>query len=318
MKPASIISLVIAVLLVVVGLVSCFIAQNMAKANGEYLFAEDRGADSVYTVDLTDSEISKIELIAAKVQVNIYGRQEKSYIEFVNFRENYYSISNANRVLSFDEIPDVKSMLKFWENGFSFKGMRYIFNFNNTVDENRDKVINVYLTSDKDIKIFDIKSDNLTLNISGMTTGTDYNITTKNAVINGDVVRTSSALSINSGEKDTPADKVDMKLSTALIQYVNINAKELSLTTDKFRCAGKADITSESGSISIGTISQIDAISLDLTTSTGRIILDNSEVMSPYKHSVSENSQGEIAITTDSSDITVFRSATDSTTERES
>ena len=76
MKPASIISLVIAVLLIVVGLVSCFIAQNMAKANGEYLFAEDRGADSVYTVDLTDSEISKIELIASKVQVNIYGRQE--------------------------------------------------------------------------------------------------------------------------------------------------------------------------------------------------------------------------------------------------
>ena len=317
MKPASIISLVIAVLLIVVGLVSCFIAQNMAKANGEYLFAEDRGADSVYTVDLTDSEISKIELIASKVQVNIYGRQEKSYIEFVNFRENYYSISNANRVLSFDEIPDVKSMLKFWENGFSFKGMRYIFNFKNTVDESRDKVINVYLTSDKDIKIFDIKSDNLTLNVSGMTTGTDYNITTKNAVINGDVIRTSSALSINSGENTSPADKVDIKLSTALIQYVNINANELNLTTDKFRCAGKADITSESGSISIGTISQIDGISLDLTTNSGRIVLDNSEVMSPYKHSVSENSQGEIAITTDSSDITVFRSATDTTTDSE-
>ena len=138
-------------------------------------------------------------------------------------------------MLSFDEIPDVKSMLKFWENGFSFKGMRYIFNFNNTVDESRDKVINVYLTSDKDIKIFDIKSDNLTLNLSGMTTGTDYNITTKNAVINGDVLRTSSTLSINYGEKVTPADKVDMKLSTALIQYVGINAKELNLTTDKFR-----------------------------------------------------------------------------------
>ena len=50
-----------------------------------------------------------------------------------------------------------------------------------------------------------------------MTTGTDYNITTKNAVINGDVLRTSSTLSINYGEKATPADKVDMKLSTALI-----------------------------------------------------------------------------------------------------
>ena len=36
----------------------------------------------------------------------------------------------------------------------------------------------------------------------------------------------------------------------------------------------RADITSESGSISIGTISQIDDISLDLTTNSGRIVLD--------------------------------------------
>ncbi len=312
MRPASIISLVIAVLLIVVGLVSCFIAQNMAKANGEFLFSEDRGSDLVTTVDLTDSETSKIELIASKVQINIYGRQDKSYIEFVNFKENYYSLSNANRVLSFDEIPDIKSMLKFWENGFSFKGMRYIFNFNNTVDESKDKVINVYLSNDKEIKIFDIKSNDLVLNISNMTTGTDYNITTQNAVIDGNVVRTSSTFNINSSESDSPAEKVDLKLSTALIQYININAKELNLNADKFRCAGNAVIKSESGAISLGTISQLDGLTLDLVSTSGKITLDGSEVMSPYTQTNVESSRGEISIHTDSSDISIYRSTSDS------
>ncbi len=317
MKPASIISLVIAVLLIVVGLVSCFIAQNMAKANGEYLFSEDRGSDLVTTVDLTDSEISKIELIASKVQINIYGRQDKSYIEFVNFKENYYSLSNANRVLSFDEIPDIKSMLKFWENGFSFKGMRYIFNFNNTVDESKDKVINVYLSSDKEIKIFDIKSDDLVLNISDMTTGTDYNITTKNAVIGGNVLRTSSTFNINAGTSDSPAEKVDLELSTALIQYININVKELNMNADKFRCAGSAAINSESGAISIGTISQLDIINMDLTSASGKITLDGSEVLSPYTHTNVDSARGEIIINTDSSDITIYRSSSSESAEEE-
>lgn len=317
MKPASIISLVIAVLLIVVGLVSCFVAQNMASTNGEYLFSEDRGDDFVNTVDLTDSEISKIELIASKVQINIYGRQEKSYIEFINFKENYYSLSNANRVLSFDEIPDVKSMLKFWENGFSFKGMRYIFNFNNTIDESREKVINIYLTSNKAIKIFDIQSDDLVLNISGMTSGTDYNITAKNAVINGDIIKTSSTLNINTGDGVEPAENVDMTLSTALIQYVNVNANTLNLNADKFRCNGKAVINSDNGNISIGTVSSISDIALDLSTASGKLLIDGSEVMNEYTTPSGDNTKGEIVITTNSSDITVFHSTADSNVENE-
>lgn len=315
MRPASIISLVIAVLLIVVGLVSCFVAQNMATSNGEYLFAEDRGSDYVNTVDLTDSEISKIELIASKVQINIYGRQEKSYIEFINFKENYYSLSNANRVLSFDEIPDIKSMLKFWENGFSFKGMRYIFNFNNTIDESRDKVINIYLANDKEIKIFDIKSDDLVLNVNGMTTGSDYNITTRNAVINGETVKTSSTFNINMNEGTAPAEKVDLTFNTAFIKYVNINADELNMNTDRFRCAGKADISCKSGNLSIGNVYESNALSLDLTSTNGNIFIEGESVTNPYKHTPTESSQGEMVIKSESSDITVFRSTSSEQSE---
>ena len=71
MRPQSIVSLIVAVLLVIVGLVTCMIAQNMAQANGEYLFSEIRGEDNVQTVDLTDSEISKIELIVEDAEINI-------------------------------------------------------------------------------------------------------------------------------------------------------------------------------------------------------------------------------------------------------
>lgn len=307
MKPASIISLVIAVLLIIVGLVTCFIAQNMAKANGEYLFSESRGDNYVQTVDLTNSEISKIELIASDVEINIYGRQEKSYIEFINFRENYYSLSTANRVLSFDEIPDIKSMLKFWENGFSFKGVRYILNFNNQSDENKDKVINIYLANDKEIKIFDIKADTLALNISNMTTATDYNITTKNAVIDGEVLRTSSAFNINS-DSDAAAENIEISLDTALIQYITINSNELNFNANKFRCAGSANIKCNSGNINLVTINKPSDIKLELTTNKGKVIIDGSEVMSPYSHIGAENTPGEIKIASDMADITISSS----------
>ncbi len=314
MKPASIISLVIAVLLIIVGLVGCFIAQNMAQANGEYLFSESRGENSVQTIDLTESEISKIELICPDAEVNIYGRSEKSYIEFINFRENYYSLSNANRVLSFDEIPDVKSMLKFWENGFTFKGMRYILQFHNKEEEGKQKVINIYLTNTKDIKIFDIKVDSLKLNITNMTSGTDYNITTKNAVIDSSVLRTSSTFNINSAEGDSPADSVTLKLNTALVQNISVNAKELLWTADRFRVSGNAVINAETGEVNITTITAQSnspkELRLDITTN-GTIIVDGSQVQSPFTQAGSETPVGEYKMTLGDADVKISASDTE-------
>ena len=134
MRPTSIVALVVSVLLIIAGLSTCIIAQNMANANGEFLFSETREDGLVNTVDLTESEVSKIELIVSDAEINIM-RGDKACIEFVNFRENYYNLSAANRVLSFSEIPDITSMLKFWENGVSFKGIRYLLDFQKEEDE---------------------------------------------------------------------------------------------------------------------------------------------------------------------------------------
>ena len=307
MKPTSIVSLIIAVLLIILGLVTCMIAQNMATANGEFLFSETREDGLVNTVDLTESEISKIELIVSDAEINIIGRSEKACIEFVNFRENYYNLSAANRVLSFSEIPDITSMLKFWENGFTFKGMRYLLNFKKDQEQPADvkKIINLYLTNDKEIKIFDISADNCTLNIETMSSATDYIISVKTAEITATGLKTSSNFNINAKETDDPAKSVTMNLDTTMTANLNVNADELIMDADVYRCSAATNIRCKTGSIDIGTVKKTDALKLEIDTVSGRIVVDGTETESPYTHTTQNADDPRITIITDSADVTL-------------
>jgi len=307
-RPQSIVSLIVAVLLVIVGLVTCMIAQNMAQANGEYLFSEIRGEDNVQTVDLTDSEISKIELIVEDAEINIYGKCDKSYIEFVNFKENYYSLSATNRILSFDEIPDLMSMLKFWENGFSFKGMRYLLNFSEfdtEETEERQKVINVYLTKDKLIKIFDIQSKTGTITIKDMVSETDYNIITEDATVNASTLKTSSALTINVGKDVKPAKNLNLNLTTTFIANMNVNAENLEMTAKLLRSTGKSEIICNTGSINIDSVTKTEDLNLEIKTAGGFIHIDGHTVTSPYNHIGSESNPGRLAINTVTANVSI-------------
>ncbi len=307
MKPTSIVSLIIAVLLIILGLVTCMIAQNMANANGEFLFSETREDGLVNTVDLTESEISKIELIVSDAEINIIGRSDKACIEFVNFRENYYNLSAANRVLSFSEIPDITSMLKFWENGFTFKGMRYILNFKKDQEQAPDakKIINLYLTTDKEIKIFDIQADNCTLNIEGMTSATDYNITVETADITASSMKTSSNFNINAKEADKPAKAVTLNMNSTLVSHLNVNADELTMDAKVYRCSAATDITCDTGSINIETVKKPDVLKLEIDTISGKILVDGEETDSPYTRTTQNAEDPKLTITTDSADVRI-------------
>lgn len=308
MKPTSIVTLIIAVLLVILGLVTCIVAQNMANANGEFLFSESREDGLVNTVDLTESEVSKIELIVADAEINIIGKSDSSRIEFVNFRDNFYNLSVANRVLSFTEIPDVTSMLKFWENGFTFKGMRYILQFakdKKQTDENK-KVINLYLTNDREIKVFDIKADSGEINIRNMVTSTDYNITTVDAKVHIDGVKTTSYININSGKDIAPANDLTLDLGTAIVGNMNINAKRIEMLTNVFRCSEETVINCEDGSISIRSVKKPDNLKLDIRSDSGNIYIDNELKTSPYTHTTAEISDPKITITAKSADVKIY------------
>lgn len=307
MRPTSIVSLIIAVLLIILGLVTCMIAQNMANANGELLFSETREDGLVNTVDLTDSELSKIELIVSDAEINIIGRSDKSCIEFVNFRENYYNLAAANRVLSFSEIPDITSMLKFWENGFTFKGMRYILNFAKDQKQPADtkRIINLYLTSDKEIKIFDIQADSCTLNIESMSSSTDYNINVKNADITTTGLKTSSSFNINSGESDSPARSVTLGMNTAMVARLNVNAHELNMDANVYRCSAETNITCSSGSVDIETVKKTESVKLSVDTISGTVHIDGIPESSPYSHTTQNADDPRFTVTTDSANVRI-------------
>ncbi len=307
MKPTSIVSLIIAVLLIILGLVTCMIAQNMANANGELLFSETREDGLVNTVDLTDSEISKIELLVTDAEINIVGKGDKACIEFVNFRENYYNLSVANRVLSFSEIPDVMSMLKFWENGFTFKGMRYILNYARDQEQPTDvkKIINLYLPNDKEIKIFEIGADTCTLSIEGMSSGTDYNLTVENAEININGLKTTSNFNINSRESDKPAQSVKLTMNTALMANMTVNAQDLTVDGNIYRCSGETKIDCMTGSINLKTVKQPESMKLDLESISGAITINGAEAENPLMQNTPNADDPKITITSDSADIRI-------------
>jgi len=306
LKPTSIISLVVAVVLVICGLVTCMTAQNMAQSNGEYLFSEIGTENNVRTVDISESDFSKIELIAENVEINIYGRQEKSYIEFINFRDHYYSLSQSTHVLSFDEIPDVMSMLKFWENGFSFKGMRYIFNIgDDKVYENQEKVINVYLQIDTNIKIFDIKSDYCTLNIENMTSETDYNILSKEITVNTTSLRTNSSFNINNSDDVTPADVVNLNFNSTTLTNVNVNSKEIYMNTKLFRYNGEVNFVCDDGLFDLKTVTKTQRLNFDVTSESGKVTVEGAEVRSPYTHTGNESSKAILKIESKNAEINI-------------
>jgi len=295
-KPSSVISLIIAVLLIIVGLTTCIIAQNMANANGETLFSEVKSDGLENTIELTDLDISKIELIVSDAEINVYGKSDKSYIKFVNFRENYYTLTTANKVLSFDEIPDVVSMLKFWENGFSFKGMRYIFNFQPETEGK--KVIDIYLSRDLDIKIFNITAENGVVNLMNLTTDSDYNINVTAGEINAKTLKTTSSFKITGTD-------LKVAMTSTILNNTEIKADNLDLNITSFRTTGSTSIEAKTGNVELVTPYSTDSLTLDLDTVDGAITINGKAAAAPHKQTNPESPDTKISIITESADISI-------------
>lgn len=215
MRPASIISMIVAVLLFVAGFVTCLIAKNMAEAEGQALFAETRDYGLVNTIDLADTTISKLDIRVSDADVHIYGGSETSYIETVNFRDNYYSCNTSNRVVTFDEVADVTSMLRFWENGVSFKGLRYMLSFQKEDEPVGDKVLNIYLGGENvDLKIVTLTGETCNVYLENITYGTDYTITLTDGTLH---CTNSSASVLTLGGETVGLTMTDSSLGTCTI-----------------------------------------------------------------------------------------------------
>ncbi|MBE6616742.1 MAG: hypothetical protein E7627_02175 [Ruminococcaceae bacterium] len=305
MKPASIISLIVAVFIVVGGIITCNVAQRMADESGQSIFSEiESGEDNTRLFEFGDAKINKILLDLENAEITVIGGAEKSYIEFINFKDNYYSLTSTSSLVSFDETPDITAMLTFWESGFSFKGIRYMLNVNkDDTDHTAKKEVKIHLTGDSTVKQIEINASTCTINVSNIATDTDYFITADNITLNTANLMTSSALNINTG-KDIPAAKsVIFNSDLDYITNININAEHLQFTAKSFMCSGNASINCESGYVNLESGGNMK---FDLTSETGSIFVNSAPVTSPCTVGTSG---GSVNITAKSADINVTTGA---------
>ena len=281
MKPTSIISLIIAVLITIVGLVTCFIAQNMAKASGEQLFADRTNGYTTITRTFETEKLERIAINFSTGRVNIYGNcddrnaehySENCKFEIINFGENDFAFNTTGSKVEFNETLAL-DRFKFWENNFSFNGMRYILNLeqlkallrkdDEEETEKREKQINVYLTrevtaalaaeaeeagtagGEEEAPVWKLNQIMITatgaagcdITIQNININADYTIKANRVGLDIKDVTTNSAIKAVEGTDGTEsrAKSADVFVENSILGKLSVNADELS-----FRSAGLA------------------------------------------------------------------------------
>lgn len=285
MKKRSKLFLLIAGIIFSVGLIGCLIGVSVAHSTGEQLFAEKIGEDYGYTYDFGDGKTDKIKINVTDADVNIYGGQERSYIEVINFNENSCSYSGNNAIITFREANEVKDITGIWESGLSFKGLRY---FLRHISSDKPKKVNIYLESSEHVKAFDIKIEKGNVVVKDIATVTDYNITLDYGKIFVSNITTESAVNVTAtGEMSSDISFTDVSASIA-----DIKAKRAKFVGENFKC-DDCDINVVAGSADFDFLPLNDLYTVEVYTK-GRLIVNGVTCPDSYKYpSEGEDTDGE-------------------------
>lgn len=278
MKPMSKFFLIVSGALVLVGVIICIVALIIADSQNYLLFDEEVDGKSVYTVDLTDTDVSKISVNATDADITVYTGQDSEYIEFINFNGSYGSVSTTNTVVSFDEYVNFTSLLSFWDGSFNFKGLRSILDFG-TAPEGEKKV-NIYLSDERDMKVFSFTLEKGIISFDNISTDTDYTLSVDNGLIKMKNVTTTSKINIKS-------TKCDISLDNCSFSTFNCDVGDLNLYGN-LNVGSEFKVNAKSGSITteFGTIPENPSVSVK---SSGPILIDGAPYTGVFKST--ENSE---------------------------
>lgn len=274
MSKRSKITLLAGGIVIVLGLVFCIVGSVMANSAGHKLFAEKTDKGSVYTYEFDGGNVDRMTIDVSDAAVNIIGGSEKSYIELCNFDENYYTFNLSNRIVKLSESGDLQSVLRFWENGLTFKGMRYIFKFGSPKGE---KMVNIYLTDKDSVKNFTVSCGTGSINISDISTSTDYSLTLESGAVNLENINTDSIITLNSTEAaDTHISMKNVTATTLNLKVPKANVKSEKLTVS----GGAIDVTA--GNVQIDFIPGAEYFAVNVSTG-GKLTVNDVSYIDTYK-----------------------------------
>lgn len=237
------IMMILGAVIMAAGFVVCIVGAIISNAHNDQLFAAKTDEGKGYSYTFSGEEINKIDIEAADATVNIIGGASESKIELINFNENFYSFNCSNRLITFKESPDISSVLRFWESGFTFKGMRYVLRLDRV---HGDKTINIYLTNNDYVKNFTISVGKGKITAEDLATESDYNFTLTDGVVSMENVKTTSVISISavtSSDMDIVMKNVSSKTLNINSAYAELKSEALSFGSGKLNIAhGSAQI----------------------------------------------------------------------------
>ncbi|GFI56298.1 hypothetical protein IMSAG013_01354 [Clostridiales bacterium] len=185
----------------------------------------------------------------------------------------------SKSLISFKESPDVSSVLRFWESGFTFKGLRYILRLSPNKGE---KAINVHLTDDDYVKCLEVKSRTGNISVTDMETDTDYIFTMESGSVKMENVTTGSALSVTSTGTQPCAVELEnttVRLLTLNLTEGDVQAKVLSALTSKIDVAH--------GSINLDYIPRRDLFTIAVNTK-GKLSVNEVGYIDKYQYTTKE------------------------------
>jgi len=280
MKPTSVIFLVVSVLLIIGGMITCSVAKDIAITDSYTLFSDTENGGTYTRHDFDSAEINKIELLVSDAEINVYGGAEQSYIEFYNFRDGMHTVSTAGKTISLDEIPHLKSPFDF-SSGFSFSGLRYFLR-SDTKDLGPKKV-NIYLDTAASLKILSIEADNCTVNMEKIYAQFDLVLeSTGDVAFHANDYRSASGLTIH-------AQNLDFTMFSGYVHSLSLSADRMQADAQEL-FFDTASLDAHSGVLRIHTSSPLTRFRYDVRGS-GTFLLEESVTALPYVRQPEESEE---------------------------
>jgi len=294
-KPTSIVFLVVAVLLIIGGMITCSVAKNIAETDGYSLFHETEDGTSYRQYEFDGKPVTKIDLAVEDAEICIYGDSETSYIELFNFREGLYTFSTSGTIIALDQIPDIESLMDF-SGGFSFGGIRQFFHGKTDTDAKRR--VNVYLSAlTDDLKVIAIDAQNCTVSLDSLSTQCDISVNGNSLSITAKDMHTTSALNVT-------AESAAVTLDNATVNAFTLEAKTGDIRANAFSFKS-FDCTLEEGSAAISTLLPLQRYEVNVSAGTGAVRFDGMDRLRPYTVKAGEDAIGTIRFDSEKASFTV-------------
>ncbi len=237
MKPVSIIFLIISVILVIVGLLTCSIAMLQSKRQGVDLYdttIENGKSEAEY--DFSEDTIGKVQIEVGDCDVDIIFGADENKVQMNNFSSAGYICEVDNRALVIEDTVNLFDITDIIENGkIRFKGFRYFLRDRKLTAGS--KTLKLYVSEKFDLKVIDIKVKNGNVNIAGYVNNTDYTINISNGNLTATDLVTESGVTATVGKgrislHRVTARSLDLSVEEGDIEAV-VSGKEITALSKK-------------------------------------------------------------------------------------